>query len=1061
MRGLFLRLSLVALVPLGAAQAHAATGSAPVGARPAAPVAVPGQMLVGFAPHTGHAAQQAIVHAAGGHILHSFGAIHTALVGFSGSRAHVGATMRGNRHVLFAEPNFVLHSDALPNDPSFTSQWGLRNTGQVINLSAGTAGDDIHAAGAWDVTTGSSAVKVAVVDSGVDITHPDLAANIWTNPGESCAGCAGNGTDDDNNGYADDVHGWSCVDSSGDVSDQNGHGTHVAGILGATGNNGLGISGVNWHVGILPVKFIGADGSGTTADAICAILYSINAGADVINASWGDTEYSQALYNAIDQADQHGVLLVAAAGNDWANNDTAPHYPASYDLPNIISVAATDAGDNRAWFSDYGAGSVDIGAPGQNIYSTWPGGRYQFEDGTSMATPFVAGAAALVKAADPGATAMGIKALLLRSSDPVASLAGKTTSGGRLDASAAVHCADNGEAWVDEPSPGFVATAGQPLPISVIGTDCADPAGTTVAATANGSPISLTPRGDGLYTGSYVPTATGPLGIQATATAGTTSTQTVLGTVPVPITPGGGPVTVSMPNPGQRAVLGFAGTPGERVSAALTGVTVSVASVSIVNPDGTTLVSGQMVGTSGGFIDTRTLAQAGYYTIVITPQSSYTGAMTVTLYDVPPDLNGTITTDGSPNSVSLGTPGQNAQLTFAGTAGQRISMQVGNGSFSMAYLSIVNPDGTNLVSSTIFGTTGTFIDTKTLPATGTYTVVVNPAAAYTGSAPLSLYMVPPDPALSVSPGGSAVGFAITTPGQNARATFSGTAGQRVSLALGPDTIKQASVSVLRPDGTSLGSSATILSGGGFVDTRTLSVTGTYTVLVDPFQGATGSASLTLYDVPPDPAAAITPGGAAVILAAGTPGQNATAQFTGAAGQRISLNLTSVTFSQLKLSILNPDGSTLVSPQLMLSPGGFVDVRTLPAAGTYTIVVDPQAAATGQARLTLYDVPSDPSPSIVIGGAGAAVATPVPGQNATVTFTAAAGQGFTVKLTASSYSLARLWLLNPDGSTLGPTRYFGTTSVSFGATAATAGTYTIVIDPQQAYTGGVTVAVTSP
>src|SRR5262249_32120920 len=152
-----------------------------------------------------------------------------------------------------------------------------------------------------------------------------------------------------------------------------------------------GVTGVNWQVSIVPIKFIGADGSGTTADAICGILYGISAGVNVINASWGDTDYSQALYDAIAQADQNGILFVAAAGNDGENNDTTPHYPASYDLPNVISVAATESNDNETYFTDYGAGSVDIGAPGQNILSTWPGGGYQYEDGTSMATPFVTG----------------------------------------------------------------------------------------------------------------------------------------------------------------------------------------------------------------------------------------------------------------------------------------------------------------------------------------------------------------------------------------------------------------------------------------------------------------------------------------------------------------------------------------------------------------------------------------------------------------------------------------------------------------------------------------------
>jgi subtilisin family serine protease len=1164
--GLRLRSFLLALTMVGAGSMSVAPAAGGAHARPAARASVPGQMLVGFTPATSRASEQAIVHAAGASVLRRFGPIHAALIGFPASRHGVGATMRRNPHVRYAEPNFLVHTDALPNDPSFTSQWGLQNTGQTVNYFPGTAGDDIHAANAWNVTTGSRAVTVAVLDTGVDAGHPDLAANIWANPGESCAGCATNGVDNDGNGFVDDAHGWNCLANSNDPSDDNGHGTHVAGILGAVGNNHVGVSGVNWNVSIVPVKFIGADGSGTTADAICSILYAVSIGANVMNASWGDTEYSQAMHDAIAVADQHGALFVAAAGNDGVNNDTAPHYPASYDLPNVISVAATDSNDNRAWFSDYGAASVDIGAPGQNIYSTWPGGGYQLEDGTSMATPFVAGAAALVKAAFPDATALGTKALLLRSSDADASLGGRTTSGGRLDASAAVHCAGAGEVWIDSPSQGFVAAAGQPLPVSVIASNCASPVGVSVTATANGDPIVLTSRGDGLYTGSYTPAASGSLTLQASVTAATTSTQTVVGTVPAPITPGGSPVTVSVTAPGQRALLGFAGSAGQRISAALSGDTITLASVSIVNPDGSTLASAT-VGTGGGFIDTRVLSQTGTYTIVVAPKSSYTGSITLTLYNVPPDASGTIAADGSPVSISTTTPGQNATLTFPGAAGQRVSLLVGATTIQLASFSILKPDGTALASSSTFGTGGGYIDTKTLPTAGSYTILVNPSVAYTGTAGITLYGVPDDPAPSISPGGPPVSVSLTTPGQNARAQFAGSAGQRVSLLVTADTIKQAYFSILKPDGTALGSSVLMPAGGGFVDTRTLPVSGTYTILVDPYQTATGNATLTLYNVPPDAAATITPGGAAVTLTTGTPGQNASASFAGVAGRRISLTLTSSTYSQFKASILNPDGSTLVSAQAFAGSGGFIDTKTLPSNGTYTIAIEPLGATTGQVTLTLYDVPPDAAATITAGGAGVtlttgtpgqnasatfagvagrsislaltagsysqmkvsilnpdgtalvspqvfggsgfidtktlpssgsytivvdpggsatghvtlalydvpadaaatvtvggpptSIATPVPGQNATVAFTAVAGQPLTVKLSASTYSLARVSLLRPDGSVLVSARYFGTSGTSFGATAATTGTYTIVIDPTQGSTGGVTVTVTSP
>ena len=340
-----------------------------------------------------------------------------------------------------------------------------------------------------------------MIDTGVDCHHPDLAANIWTNPGESCPGCASDGIDNDGNGYVDDVHGWDFVNDDNDPIDDHGHGTHVAGTIGASGSNGVGVAGVNWNVQIMPLKFIGANGQGTADDAVRAILYATRMGAVASNNSWGGEEFSQALEDAIADADAHGSLFVAAAGNSAKNTDTTPDYPSGFDLPNVLTVGATDQNDVRAWFSNYGKQSVDLAAPGTNIYSTWPGGIYRFSEGTSMAAPHVTGVAALAKAAFPSASAVGLKALILRTADQNASFAGLSTTGGRLNARAAVTCGSGAQAWIESPAPGFEVDFGKPVSVTVVGAACGDPAAAAVGLTANGSEVELAPRGDGLYTG--------------------------------------------------------------------------------------------------------------------------------------------------------------------------------------------------------------------------------------------------------------------------------------------------------------------------------------------------------------------------------------------------------------------------------------------------------------------------------------------------------------------------------------------------------------------------------
>jgi thermitase len=325
-----------------------------------------------------------------------------------------------------------VHAD----DEMFSRQWGLFNSGQ----NGGTAGADISAMRAWAVTKGSDQVVVAVLDSGVDYSHPDLANNIWSRPPIITAYRDDDLTPD---GPIDDVHGFNVVEDNGDPMDDNGHGTHCAGIIGAEGGNGIGIAGVNWNVKIMPLKFMDAEGTGTTKDAVEAINYVIDrkrAGVNVriISASWGSTAKSRAMEDVIRKAYEEGILFVAAAGNSSSDNDVSPHYPSSYNLGNVVSVAALNRKDELAAFSNYGAQSVNVAAPGEEILSTWLKNGFEERKGTSMATPFVAGVAALVLARNPNISVDELRALLLKSVDPLPALKGKVSSGGRINAAKAV-----------------------------------------------------------------------------------------------------------------------------------------------------------------------------------------------------------------------------------------------------------------------------------------------------------------------------------------------------------------------------------------------------------------------------------------------------------------------------------------------------------------------------------------------------------------------------------------------------------------------------------------------
>jgi subtilisin family serine protease len=389
---------------------------------------VPGELVVSFTPEATATNEERAISRAGGDIEERIDSIDAAVVSVDPDRTDsVTKKLLRDRYVEHVEPNFVVRAARLPNDKSFGEQWGLRNLGHF----GGRAGADLGATEAWDVTVGG-AIPVAVVDTGVSFKHPDLVTNAWVNPGDPL-----NGKDDDGDSFSDDLNGADFLNGDAIPEDDGGHGTHVAGIIGAQGNNAVGITGVNWEAQVMGLKFLDGNGEGNTADAANAIDYAIDHGARVINASWGGPAFSMALYSAIRRANENGVLFVAAAGNDGVNADSSPDYPAAFDLPNVISVAATDRSDRLLDFSNYGAKSVDLAAPGDDVYSTVPllsdPTGYAAYSGTSMAAPFVAGAAALYLSKFPQATHDQVRAALLGTVDRLPTLAGKTVTGGRLN----------------------------------------------------------------------------------------------------------------------------------------------------------------------------------------------------------------------------------------------------------------------------------------------------------------------------------------------------------------------------------------------------------------------------------------------------------------------------------------------------------------------------------------------------------------------------------------------------------------------------------------------------
>jgi hypothetical protein len=546
------------------------------------------------------------------------------------------------------------------------------------------------------------------------------------------------------------------------------------------------------------------------------------------------------------------------------------------------------------------------------------------------------------------------------------------------------------------------------------------------------------------------------------------------------ITANGTPVTTTTTTGGENATLTFAGTAGNRISMRIYGVTMSPKpntgiKVSIQKPDGSTLVSPFDVGSAGTWMEPVSTPVTGTYKLILDGQSTYKGKATVALWTVASDATNTITPGGAGVPLSMPTPGTNGSVTFSATAGQRMSLKLSSvtvtgNALNSARVSVLKPDNTALVANTNFGSSGAFLEPFTIPVNGTYTVKVDPRQWYVGSATLTLYNVSADQAGTITAGTPLpLTFAATSPGQNATETFSGTAGQKVSLNLtantiGANTISGTKVSIVTGS-TTVVAATDVGTTGKFIEPVTLPATAVYTIKVDPQGANTGGITLSLANFAGDTTGTITANGSPTVVTSSAAGQNGTLTFTGSVNQRIALNLSSnfgTMFSGARVWVKSPTNTTVVAPVIVGTSGAFVEPVTLTAAGTYTIKVDPDGANTGNVTLNLYTVPADPSAAITAGGAGVVATNTVPGQNMKLTFTAGTNQKVSIKMTSvsiGSNAISGTTVTLMKGSlTVGLPTIVGTNGgyIDTSAVLTAGATYTIKIDPQGVNTGSMTV-----
>ena len=460
---------------LAAASAAIALAVLPSGAAGAAD----DELIVGFRSDT-PSLQSRAAHGSGGVVTRRLPVQGLAVVEPRGgrSRASLAAELADDHRVRFVEPNGVVRRLLTPDDPEFGAQWGLKNIGQTVDGVTGMAGADVGATSAWDTTRGAPGVRVAVLDGGVDRTVPDIAPNAPAimNAGESGAGRESNGVDDDGNGFVDDVAGWDWVGDDNDPHDLDfvSHGTHVASVIAARGNDGQGVAGVAWDASIMPLRVLNAFGFGSVADVVEGLAYAGEQGARVVNVSLGGEVSGQTMQAAIDA--YPNTLFVVAAGNAADDNDgPSPTMPCAVPSPNVICVAATDQSDDLAGFSNVGATTVDLAAPGVNVLGARRGGGTQFLDGTSFSAPHVAGVAALVIAGNPSASSAQVKTAIMHGATPIAGLAGTTVTGARLSAPGAL---------ASVPAPGAAPT--------IIGSTVESPDSTSAVVRAGVHPAGST-----------------------------------------------------------------------------------------------------------------------------------------------------------------------------------------------------------------------------------------------------------------------------------------------------------------------------------------------------------------------------------------------------------------------------------------------------------------------------------------------------------------------------------------------------------------------------------------